>query len=183
MVAWLGISNGMTAQIAKYVPAVSNVFFYLSHAPFSLFRERAAFLQNVAAMNWILVIGFGMPFTVTMLTEIFLHRRVFVATRYYDMQHNPEIVGRYLPLARKKWFVRKLMQNKWGFFVLVLGFCMVVLRGLFWGDLFRSSGMFWLAASDLQVPVIALLFVGVEAFYLSLLAAFAQLLLLPSRTA
>jgi len=73
------------------------------------------------------------------------------------------------------------MQNKWGFFALVLGSCMVVLRGLFWGDLFRLSGMFWLAASDLQIVVIALLFVCVEALYLSLLAAFAQVWLLPAQ--
>jgi len=68
-----------------------------------------------------------------------------------------------------------------GFFVLTLGFCMFFLRGLFWGDLFHLTGMFWLAASDLQIPVIALLFVCAEALYLSLLAAFAQVLLLPSQ--
>jgi len=111
MTVWLGIAGDVTALIAKYVPAVSHVFFDLSHAPFALFRERAAFLQNVVAMNWILVIGFGIPLTMTSLTEIFLHRQIFVATRYYDMQHNPEIVGRYSPLARRKWFARNVMQK------------------------------------------------------------------------
>jgi len=101
MAAWLRVSGEMTALIARYVPAVSNVLFYLSHAPFAIFRERAVLLQNVVAMNWILVAGFGIPLTVTSLMEIFLHRQVFIATRYYDMQHNPTLVGRYLPLAQK----------------------------------------------------------------------------------
>jgi len=179
MAAWLGISGEMTALTAKYVPAVSNVFFYLGHAPFALFRERAAFLQNVVAMNWILVSGFGILFTVTMLTEIFVHPRIFVATRYYDMQH-PEIIARYSLLARKKWFVRSVIQNKWGFFLFSLSFWVFFFHGLFSGNLFRLTGMFWLAASDLQIPVIALLFISVEAFYLGLLVAFAQVLLLPS---